>query len=207
MSISNYTELQTAVSNWLDRSDLTSRIPEFIALAEAKINRRLRIQAMETIDTAFAIANETESLPTGFRSLRRIYINTNPRQDLKYLPTNRLNAGDLGLTASDRPQFYSFEGDSFRFRPTPNSSYTATLVYYKAFDPLATTPSNTLLTNHPDIYLYGSLSEAASFLMDNELISLYVALFDKALMSAEDEDKNNRVSGSELMPRPIGSTP
>ena len=51
MAISNYTELNTAVANWLDRDDLTDRIPEFIALAEARFNRLLRIRAMEEKQT------------------------------------------------------------------------------------------------------------------------------------------------------------
>ena len=36
MAITTYTELETAVKNWLHRADLDSRIPEFIALAEAR---------------------------------------------------------------------------------------------------------------------------------------------------------------------------
>ena len=58
MAISTYTELQSAVANWLARSDLTSRITEFIALAESRIHygsahpvmpsRPLRIRTMET---------------------------------------------------------------------------------------------------------------------------------------------------------------
>ena len=42
MAISTKSELHTAVTNWLNRSDLTSRIPEFITLAEASFNRNLR---------------------------------------------------------------------------------------------------------------------------------------------------------------------
>ena len=48
MAISTYVELQTAVANWLDRDDMSARIPEFIALTEARFNRILRIRAMET---------------------------------------------------------------------------------------------------------------------------------------------------------------
>jgi hypothetical protein len=48
VSISNYDELKTAVANWLERSDLTSRIPEFIAFGEDRIGTDLRIRAMET---------------------------------------------------------------------------------------------------------------------------------------------------------------
>jgi hypothetical protein len=42
MAISTYTELQAAIPNWLGgRADLTLRIPEFITLCEAKLNRTL----------------------------------------------------------------------------------------------------------------------------------------------------------------------
>ena len=46
MAINTYSTLQTAVANWLDRDDLTDRIPEFVSLAEATFNRTLRLRAM-----------------------------------------------------------------------------------------------------------------------------------------------------------------
>lgn len=48
MAITTYQELQDAVSNWLDRSDLTTRIPEFISLAEGEMRRQLRSEAAFT---------------------------------------------------------------------------------------------------------------------------------------------------------------
>ena len=48
MAISNYAELQTATANWLDRTDLTDRIPEFIDLAESTFNRTIRNRQMIT---------------------------------------------------------------------------------------------------------------------------------------------------------------
>ena len=51
MAIGTYDELKTAVANWLDRDDLTDRIPEFISLAEARFNRVLRLRSMETKQT------------------------------------------------------------------------------------------------------------------------------------------------------------
>src|SRR5574343_38100 len=48
MAITTNSELNTAVANWLSRSDLTSRIPEFIALFEAKFNRDMRVPSQES---------------------------------------------------------------------------------------------------------------------------------------------------------------
>ena len=47
MAISQFSELKTALANWLKRSDLTSRIPEFVSLAEDRIAKDLRVRAME----------------------------------------------------------------------------------------------------------------------------------------------------------------
>ena len=54
MAIGTFAQLKTAAANWLDRSDLTDRIPEFIALAEARFNRILRTRDMETVSTAIS---------------------------------------------------------------------------------------------------------------------------------------------------------
>ena len=56
MSITTYAELKTAIASWLNRDDLTSVIPDFIALTEAALNRDLRhLQMIDrddaTIDT------------------------------------------------------------------------------------------------------------------------------------------------------------
>ena len=79
MAISNYTELQTAVANWLDRDDLTARIPEFIALAEARFNRVLRLRSMETKQTASTAGRPSAiyALPTNYIQMRNFQLNTN----------------------------------------------------------------------------------------------------------------------------------
>ena len=50
MAINTYATLQPAVANWLDRSDLSDRIPEFIALGEPRMKRLLRLAIMLNVD-------------------------------------------------------------------------------------------------------------------------------------------------------------
>lgn len=58
MAITTYATLKTAVANWLSRSDLTSRIPEGIALAENRLAQDLRVRAMEaTVDLVLKKVN------------------------------------------------------------------------------------------------------------------------------------------------------
>jgi hypothetical protein len=46
MALTTYTELKTSIGDWLNRSDLTNAIPDFISLAEAQVERTLRTRQM-----------------------------------------------------------------------------------------------------------------------------------------------------------------
>src|SRR5688572_23451726 len=86
MAISTYNELLAAAENHLDRSDLDDRIPEFVSIAEARIARKLRIREMETSeDVSLVAGTRTAAVPTGFREVRRMYLDTNPAKLLEYI--------------------------------------------------------------------------------------------------------------------------
>jgi len=72
MSITTYTELKTAVENWLDHTLFTARVPEFIALFEATANRRLRVQQQETQGPALipSAVNGSVPLPADYLAWR-----------------------------------------------------------------------------------------------------------------------------------------
>ena len=130
MAISNYSELQTAVANWLDRDDLAARIPEFIALCEARFNRSLRIRAMETLDISVDTVGGTSTvaLPTGYVQMRDISLITSPITQLQYLTPeimNRLNAGSL----TGKPETYTIIANNILFGPTPDSAYDISMLY------------------------------------------------------------------------------
>jgi hypothetical protein len=64
--------LQTAIANFLARSDLNSQIPEFIQLAEARINRELETREQEKRSTAtLQVGDEYIALPNDLREIRR----------------------------------------------------------------------------------------------------------------------------------------
>ena len=63
MALNTYTGLKSSIANWLNRSDLTTEISEdFVTLAEADFNSKLRIREM--INAANLTVNaETVALP------------------------------------------------------------------------------------------------------------------------------------------------
>lgn len=197
MAISTYAELLTAAANWTSRSDLTSRIPEFIALFEAKFNRDVRVPQQEKINASFTVDGEYEVVPTDFIELRSMHITTDPKRAITYLPPNQ--QAEFYNSGSGIPRFVTVTGHttvdgtmSFRFAPVPDGTYTAVLTYYAKLLGLngTTQTTNWLLTNHPDVYLYGVLMEAAIFLTDDPRIPAWRDGFARSLESLQRT--NNR---------------
>ena len=54
MTITNFGTLKTAIADTLNRDDMTSVIPQFVSLAQARFNRELRTWKQETRSTALA---------------------------------------------------------------------------------------------------------------------------------------------------------
>jgi hypothetical protein len=202
MALNNYSNLQTSIANFLARDDLTTEIVDFVALTEADFNRRLRIRAMEN-SSAFTIDSETETLPTGFLQARSFIIPTNPKTALQFM-TPFHQAETQGSTETGKPRAYSIEGTNFRFSPIPDATYTATLVFYKAFDALSVSvATNHILTNHPDVYLYGALYFASTFIrgMDPQTVGQFKTQYESALQQVEMADEKDKYNATPLVQR------
>ena len=199
MAINTYSTLQTAVANWLDRNDLTDRIPEFVALAEATFNRVLRLRAMETtVADATPSGSKEDALPTGYLQMREVHLATTPVVSLSYITPEimyRIRAG----STSGKPNSYTIVGDNILFGPTPDGAYDYSMTYYKAFDALAdNAPTNWLVLNAPDLYLYGTLLQAEPFLMNDERVPLWERGVRQVINDLQQQDDKDRHSGSEM---------
>ena len=199
MAISNYSELNTAVANWLDRDDLTDRIPEFIALAEARFNRLLRIRAMETKQTASTVASQRNlALPTNFIQMRNLQINTSPITSLEYV-TPEMYDRLYGGSDTGTPKAYTILADEIQLGPIPASVQTIEMLFYKKFDALTSSAAtNWMITNAPDVYLYGCLLEAEPFIMNDPRVQLWATAFQQAIADIQEQDNKDRHSGSAL---------
>ena len=199
MAISNYSELQTAVANWLDRDDLTARIPECIALAEARFNRVLRLRSMEAKYTANTVASQRNlALPTGYIQMRNFQVNTNPLTTLSYV-TPEIYDRLWGGSTSGTPKFYTILANEVSLGPIPASVQEVEMLFYKKFDNLSgSVATNWLITNAPDIYLYGSMLEAEPFIMNDERVPLWAAALERGVSDLQEQDNKDRHSGSAL---------
>jgi hypothetical protein len=113
-----------------------------------------------------------------------------------------LNEEATKFTASGRPQFFGVVGTEFRFVPTPDSAYTAEIVYFAKLNKLsASVATNFLLTSSPDIYLYGALLQAAPYLQDDARMQVWATLYERALTDLQVADDRGSTSGGNLLTR------
>lgn len=183
MAITTYTELKSAVADWLNRTDLTTRVPDFITIGEAEIRRRLRDMARATA----TVSSEYSEVPTDFGSVITFDLNTSPPQPLEYLSPDQFTMdGPIWSGTTGQSLYYTIVAGEFRFMPVPASSYTARLTYWRKITPLAAdVATNWVLDDHPDVYLYGALQASAPFLKDDSRAAMWGQMFETALQGVE----------------------
>ena len=204
MALTNYTELKASIANWLNRTDLTTEISEdFITLAEADFNAKLRVREMINQST-LTINAETVALPTGFLQIRDLYIlQSNTKYPLRYVTPVQMDQLS-GTSTQGLPTVYTILGSNLRFSPKPDQSYSGIMNFYKSFDALSdSNTSNFILTSHPAIYLYGSLFHASNFLggVNPNQTALWQQMYATALERLEQNDREDQFSGSPLQIR------
>lgn len=187
MAISNFTELKAAVANWLQRDDLTDRIPEFISLGEAVLNRRLKTLEMEASAT---IAPSTSvryvALPAGY--METLAFTDDLGDTLTAVDSETLERNAYGKSAA-RPSYYHVSS-RIDFETVADKIYFYTMRYIKRLD-LAADLTNSVLTKHPDCYLYSTLLQSAPFIMDDERINTWRALLEFAVKDANNQNSRN----------------
>ena len=205
MAITTYAELQTATANWLDRTDLTARIPEFIELSEANFNRVIRQPDMVTKNDSFSITSRYNTLPSDTLEIVRIVLDLTPVIVLEYMTPEEISERRVSMSATGKPYYFTVIGGStnqLEVVPSPDSTYTSSIVYYTRIAALSdSATSNWLLAAHPDIYLFGTLVEAEPYLKNDERMPMWTSRLDKALTALRLQGERELHTGSSLRMR------
>lgn len=194
MALSNYTELKEAVGAWaFNRTDLPAA--DLVALGEARLNRDLRLRAMEAEASLTAAPGErTLPLPDGFQAALAVW-----REDgAGRVPLRRV-AGPVAVSAAAGwPDFWTIEGETIAFERPSESADAYGLRYLKRLTLSDDAPTNWLLAHHPDAYLAAALVEAALWAGDDEQAVRWQARYQGAVDAINHREA--QVRGAPLKP-------
>jgi hypothetical protein len=208
--IQDYASLQTAISDWLLRSDLEQQIPTFISLAEASFNRRLRLRAM--LKQVITVSrNGRATLPSDFLEVKKVQLDlpvrmlryvtpdelvtrqTNPVSVYSILGDSLILTPDTWTATKPPEEILQVEDSNYLLRDVPNSLNNIVaaaeagvvpigLTYYGKIKALSNTQTtNDLLDLAPDLYLFGSLMATSHYLKEDNRLSLWKSLYDEAV--------------------------
>ena len=194
MALGTYSDLKTSVADFLNRSDLTSVIPDFVTMAEADFNRTLRVREM-SVRTQAPIDSQYVKLPDDFLGMRNIDLMTDPVTPMTYKNLQNLDihrSNDM----TGKPIYYSIVQNNIEFAPSPDGDYTIEIVYYQKVPALADNSTSWLLDAHPDAYLYGTLQHSAPYLQSDERIGTWAGKYQQIIEQIITSDEKAKFSGS-----------
>lgn len=169
--IATYDGLVSAIQYTLKDTTLADHAPRFIFLAECEFNRVLSNPECEDVLT-FSTTSPTRTLPADFKSIRSLYLDTDPRVRLEYMTPDEMRQTYTAQTTG-KPQVYTLVGDEIAFGPAPDDEYTAILNYNRMLTNLsANNQSNWLVEKHADLYLYAALIHAEFYGWNDERVPM-----------------------------------
>lgn len=192
LGIVNYGELKERVALWLNRTDLTDNLPDFVRLAETDIRRDVRTRPQEQIE-AGTMTGATFAVPALLIEARRLLVGG---KKVDYLtPEQWQDRSEAGAVTGN---YYTIIGEAFY--PVGGAADVAySLLYWQGYVAFANdTDQNWLLLNAPGVYLFGACAYGAEYLKDFEAASRFRAEYDRQVAAINASEAQMRYSGSRL---------
>jgi hypothetical protein len=200
MDFSSYSGLQSAVTEWLARSDLATEVPSFILLAESLINQKLRHRKMEAV-TSITPSSNVCALPSDFLKARKVSYGT--KETILEGMTPEIAKAHYRYSGASTSA-YTIVGDNLELYPSGTEDIE--LTYYQKLPALSdSNTSNWLLVEAPHLYLSAAKAMAADFVGDAEEYQKNVAISGTVIQSLNEQSDIALYSNMRYMPK--GVTP
>lgn len=201
--ITSYATLKQAVADWLARADLTSQIPTFIQLAEARMSRDLVVREMQFSETGTASSLQIP-YPDNCRTVQSLRISTGGTYtEIHPLPVERL----ADTTNTSFPSGYVVVQDVIKLiggSGSPSYAMTYTQSVPSLTDTITT---NWLLSREPGLYLYATLLEASPYIQDDSRALVWAQQYQSILGGINAEDERARFGNAPSIQRPVRYAP
>lgn len=197
MALDTFDNLSSSIVDWSKRTDIENFVPDFIALAEKRIDKKLRTKDNEVRATLPLNTNDRFCvLPNDFVEMRSLRVLHNSNYyHLDFRTPRQLDI----LSTAGMPSSYVVTS-KIELNRIPDLGYTLEMEYYSRLTPLSeANQTNNVLTNHPELYLYGALAEMSLWSLDEQKASGYLQLFDRTVTDANYQELRGRYGPSPAM--------
>lgn len=201
-AVTTYDALQAQINSYLGRDDLADKVPFFIQLAEAEMNRSLRLKLMER----YAKATTWKDQPTRPMPDRHVPGDWDVFLEMRDLRVNGARAKNLAFSSIDNlperhelgfPRMYAIQGRELVLYPTPDAEYELALTYWAEIPPLGEgQPTNDILLRAPDLYLYGALLQSVPFARSSVPEEIWQRFYARAAATLEKSDEDGRFTAN-----------
>ena len=200
MALNTYTALKASVADFLNRDDLTAVIPDFIALAEAQINRDIRHWKMEARSSGQqSSGDEYMQIPADWVETIRLHLTGTGTTVVNLV--SRDSMADKRSAQEDMagtPIMYTHADGQFQLYPTPSTDTDFELLYFQKIPSLSSNSDNWLLLEAPDVYLYGALLHSAPYLAEDQRVAVWAQMYSASVQRLNEVSEDARFSGSGL---------
>jgi hypothetical protein len=195
----NKATLRERIRDLLNRTDLTDSVANhFIDQAMQRIQRALRTPMNEKLGTLIIEQEYPEfGLPVDFLELISLtYFNAEGEVAavLERLPTTRLEDKKRQQDVTGVPLFFARKHLDILLYPVPSSG-TLEVYYYSEFPEIdEVNPEHVLTKVAPDLVIYGALSFAADYFIDDRG-PLFEQRYQTALAEIQEQSDAQQLSG------------
>jgi len=182
---SNYGELKGELSDLLFNQRFIARYDRFTRFFEADANSRLRVLPMEASVLLTTVGGDV-ALPADYllwRTVRPTLPGSPPVPTFHppYDELDYVHPAYLPPVGRGFDRLFTIEGNNFKVRPVDDRTGAYDFHYYQKIPTLVGNNSNSnwLLTEYPNVYLFGLMVEAAGDGRNLEMAQLYKARRDE----------------------------
>lgn len=188
----NYQTLKQHFEDLLNRSDNTSTLTtRFIDQSISRIQRQLRTPMSERV-LEVTINSQTESLtlPSDFLEIISLY---HSQYELERVSMRRYREL-INSVVTGKPQYFTRQAEKLLLYPQPTEGELV-LYYHGEYPALsADTDENVLTQSAPDLVIYGALSAASDFYLDQRA-EIFETKFNQFMLELQEQANDQELQG------------
>lgn len=195
-------DLRGRVRAWSNRKDLSDELlNDFINIAQARLNRLLRVPPLEAEATLSPDAEGIVRVPREYLEMISVWYTDATGRRVSLDRKDAAYSKELASASKGCPRFFARQGYDIQLSPVPQDSVpdSLELYYYASLQPLTQdTDINWFTEDAPEVLLYGALTELSLYLRDEIGAGQWEAKFQNHSAEIQNMEDTAMWSGGTL---------